>query len=306
MLSLHKLEIFSITAQEGSFSRAAERLYLTQSAISQHIGDLEKSLGTALFTRGRRGVTLTPAGAILLDYTRSILSLVIEAENAVTNVGNLTEGQVNVGATPGVNVYMLPRWIQNFRAAFQNLTISLQTDVTAQIVSNVLANRLDLGFIEGEVDRIEDERLGVHILQEINMLVIIGQGNRLWNYDVVPLSALRDQPFIMRQQTSQTRIWLEEVLRQNDIAPKVVAEFDNPEAIKAAVTSGMGITLLPDYAIKHEQNAGLVRALPLEGVALRRTLKLIWDKATPFKPVPRAFLTTLAGEYPAVREIAST
>jgi DNA-binding transcriptional LysR family regulator len=86
MLSLYKLEIFNAVVQEGSFSRAAQRLYLTQPAVSQHIQSLESSLGTRLFKRGRRGVQLTPAGEMLHDYTRCIMRLLAEAESAITNV----------------------------------------------------------------------------------------------------------------------------------------------------------------------------------------------------------------------------
>ena len=96
MLNLYKLEIFAIAAQTGSFSAAAERLLMTQPAVSQHIQDLEASLGAKLFARGRRGVTLTPAGETLHRYTQEILRLLAEAENAVTDVQNLASGQVRV------------------------------------------------------------------------------------------------------------------------------------------------------------------------------------------------------------------
>ncbi len=109
MLNLHKLEIFATVVRVGSFSAAAEQLLMTQPAVSQHIQDLEASLGTRLFERGRRGVTLTAAGEKLHDYTRTILQLVSEAENAVTDVEHLTSGEIVVGATPGVSVYLLAR-----------------------------------------------------------------------------------------------------------------------------------------------------------------------------------------------------
>ena len=97
MLNLYKLEIFALVAKSGSFSRAAEQLLLTQPAVSQHVQDLEASVGAPLFVRGRRGATLTPAGEKLLDYTQRIFALVAEAENAVTDVTRLAGGMVRVG-----------------------------------------------------------------------------------------------------------------------------------------------------------------------------------------------------------------
>src|SRR5512145_430713 len=149
MLDLYKLQIFAVVVQEGSFSRAAEHLYVTQSAVSQHIKELEAGLGTTLFQRGPRGVKLTHPGEILYGYTRDIFALVAQAETALTDVEHLTSGRVSLGATPGIGVYLAPDWVQQFRAQYLQITVSLQTDITPHIVADVLGHRLDIGFIEG-------------------------------------------------------------------------------------------------------------------------------------------------------------
>ena len=152
MLNLYKLEIFNTVAMEGNFSRAAERLLLTQPAVSQHMRDLEEILGTELFVRGPRGVRLTAAGETLLDYTRCILRLLSEAENAVANLQGLQNGQILIGSTPGASVYLLPVWIQAFHQRFPDLTILLRTDVTPSLAAELKAGRIDLAFVEGEID----------------------------------------------------------------------------------------------------------------------------------------------------------
>jgi DNA-binding transcriptional LysR family regulator len=116
MLDLYKLQIFSVVVQEGSFSAAAERLYMTQSAVSQHIKELEASLGRQLFQRGWRGVRLTSHGEILNRYTGEIFALVTKAESALTDIEHLTSGRVSIGATPGIGIYLAPDWVQYFRA----------------------------------------------------------------------------------------------------------------------------------------------------------------------------------------------
>ncbi len=296
MLSLYKLEIFNAVVQEGSFSRAAERLYLTQSAVSQHIQGLEASLGTKLFKRGRRGVQLTAPGQMLHSYTRCILRLLAEAESVVTNVEQLSAGQIRIGATPGAGMYLLPGWMRAFQNRFPSLSISLVTDVTTEVASGILNHSLDLGFVEGEPE--DDERLDQLILQDVTQFIVVGQGHPWCRDASVSIAALNGQPFITRSRHSQTRAWLDQLLNQHNISINIVAEFDNPETIKQAVISGMGIAIMPDYVIQREQKLGIIRALPLRDVVLQRALRLMWSKSEPFAPITRALLTHLADQFP--------
>src|SRR5688572_17053691 len=174
MLSLYKLEIFAAVVHSGSFSAAAQRLYMTQPAVSQHIQDLEISLGTSLFVRGRRGVSLTSQGEKLYDYTQRILLLVAEAESEVTHVENLESGQITIGATPGVSVYLLPDWLQGFRTTYPKLNVSLETAVTTENIVGVMEHKLDIAIVEGELEKIQRKGLGSLTIRPVNMLVVVG------------------------------------------------------------------------------------------------------------------------------------
>ncbi len=300
MLDLHKLEIFLRVVREGSFSRAAETLLMTQPAVSQHIQDLETQVGTSLFTRERRGVSLTAEGETLHSYTVRILQLMAEAESAITDVRKLTSGQLALGATPGASVYLLPDYIQAFRAQFPQLSVTLQTGITPQIVSELRASQIELGFIEGELDAVTNMQLGVIALEEVEQHVVVGPKHPWWDRTTVTLAELDHQPFIMRQPHSQTRIWLEEVLAANAIHPKINAEFDNVESIKRTVMRGMCLTILPTYVVSHEVAAKQIHTIEIESSPLQRTLKLIWDKERYFSPVALAFLRHLRGRFPAL------
>jgi DNA-binding transcriptional LysR family regulator len=300
MLDLYKLHIFTLVAREGSFSAAAQRLLMTQSGVSQHIQDLEHALGTALFVRGRRGVALTPAGETLLGYAEPILSLATEAENALVEIDQSAAGKVAIGATPGVGVYMLPDWMQAFRARMPGMTAVLQTGVTAQIVEEVRSRRIDLGFIEGELDDELAASIGVATLEQVEQHVVVGQGHAWWGRTSISLDALRDQPFIMRQPGSQSRRWLDQQLAQAGIQPRITAEFDNLESIKRSVSAGMCLTILPAYTVRQELDLGLLHLIPLEGMPLVRTLKLIWDERRAFAPPARAFLSHLETVFPGI------
>jgi len=304
VLNLYKLEIFNRVAIDGSFSQAAEHLLLTQPAISQHIRDLEASLQSDLFVRGNRGVTLTPAGETLLDYTRCILRLVAEAESAVLEIDKLANAQIAIGATPGAGVYLLPDWIQSFHKRFPNLATFLRTDTTSNIAADTLTGKLDIGFVEGEL-AIEPP-LSALILHEIELFVIVSSEHPWTKRKQVELQELHGHPFITRPPGSQTRSWIDQTLAQHGILPRIVAEFDNPEAIMQAVASGMGVSILPDWGLdKHRSGASLKR-LTIKDLSLRRTLKLIWNADAPFKPVSRAFLSHLADEFPQLTQIVAS
>jgi LysR family transcriptional regulator, low CO2-responsive transcriptional regulator len=304
MLSLYKLEIFVAVVQAGSFSAAAQRFPMTQPAISQHIQDLENSLGTALFVRGRRGVTLTPAGETLFEYTQQIRRLVAEAESRVTNVENLPSGQLSIGATPGVSTYLLPEWLHAFREKYPQLNISLQTGVTTEHITGVMEHQIDLAFVEGELEKIHRKSLGHIFLRPVMMVVVVGQGHPWIERDSVKLAELTGQHVIMRQPHSRTRVWLDDVLEKHNVEPVIVAEFDNQEAIKQAVMGNMGLTILPDYAVQREVGVGLMKALTVEDVPLKRELKLLYDETMPLSPVARALLRYLLTFFPNLSKVA--
>jgi DNA-binding transcriptional LysR family regulator len=134
-------------------------------------------------------------------------------------------------------------------------------------------------------------------------MVIVGTKHAWWEVESVCLEQLRDQPFIVRPPNSQSRIWLEQTLRAHGIEPRISAEFDNIESTKRAVAAGVCITILPRYVVQSEIAQGVLRALPIEGNPLRRTLKLVWDQSAHFTPIGRAFLDMLRADYPSLAEV---
>lgn len=303
MIDLYKLQLFMAVAEEGSFSAAAERYYITQSAVSQHVKDLEHGLGRRLFVRGRRGVTLTPQGELLYDYGRDITALVAQAENAITDVANLDAGQVVIGMTPGVAVYLAPPWIKHFRGHYPRLSVTLQTDVTGEIVPELLAGHLDFSLIEGELEAYQQPRLAWRELAEIEQFVVVGPAHPWAERSEVTLSDLHQQSFIMRQKGSQSRQWLENALRPQGVMPTVATENDNLESIKQSAAQGACLAILPGYVVGPEVANGTLRAIPISGRPLRRTLKLVWTTNRPFGPVARAFLDDLSATYAAIRDV---
>jgi DNA-binding transcriptional LysR family regulator len=303
MLNLNKLEVFAAVVRAGSFSAAAEQLLLTQPAVSQHIQDLEASLGTRLFVRSRRGVTLTPAGERLAEYTRAIFQLVAEAQNAVADVEHLAAGQLQIGATPGISVYLLPEPIQEFHSRYPKLQVAVQTGITPQIVDDLRRGKLELGLIEGELDEPLPRELGVQMLQVVEQLAAVGPKHPWWGRASVALAELSGQTLILRQRNSQTRIWLDGVLQHHNLHPRIGAEFDNVESIKRAVINGTSVAILPAYAAQQELESGRLWLLHVEGAPLQRTLKLVWNRETYTSPVTAAFLRCLQRCLPQLPQL---
>lgn len=289
MFDLHKLQIFAQVAQAGSFSGAAERLFMSQPAVSQHMKELEEALGVQLFRRGRRGVTLTAEGRTLLDYTQRIFALAAEAEGAVLNVAKLADGQLNVGATPGISTYLLPEWVHNFQTRYPQLTVTTITATTPEIAAQLINGQLDLGFIEGELNSDDASRLHARVLCEVPQLVLVGPKHPFWSRPHIALKDLDGQTFVMRQPGSQSRRWLDDILNAHRAQPRIAAEFDNPEAIKRLVIGSVAIGVLPAYATRTEVAAGSLRALPTD-VPLTRALRAVWSNAVPLSPIAHAFL----------------
>lgn len=305
MLDLYKLQIFAVVVEVGSFSAAAERLYMTQPAISQHMKALEVSLGRDLFQRGWRGVKLTAYGETLYQYTEQIFALVTEAENALVNVEQLSSGRISIGTTPGIGVYLAPEWVQGFRERYPQLTVSLQTGITSEIVADVLARRLDIGFIEGELEHPLPARLSVLVLEQVEQQVIVGQKHPFWSQEALSLSDLHNQSFIVRQANSQSRLWLEGEFQRYGLERHIGAEFDNLESMKRAVMLGTCLAVMPSYVVQAELAQGLLRLIPIEGRPFTRELKLIWDCQMQFSPVTRVFLTNLSQSYAALSPLSS-
>jgi DNA-binding transcriptional LysR family regulator len=301
MLDLYKLQIFAAVVQAGSFSAAGERLFMTQSAVSQHIKELEASLGRQLFQRGWRGVILTTHGEILHRYTAEIFELVASAENALMDVENLTGGRIRIGATPGIAVYLVPDWVQRFRVRYPQLTVALQTGVTAQVVTDVLAQRLDIGFIEGELDDYPQPELASLELEAVEQQVVVGFKHPFWERDRLHIDELNGRSLIVRQSGSQSRLWLERALHRHGIEPVIGAEFDNLESMKRAVTVGLCLAVLPPYVVQNEVEQGLLHMIPVADKPLTRSLKLIRDRRISLSPITRAFLAEMSEPYRDLR-----
>ncbi len=297
MFTLYQLRIFQAVVQEGSISRAAEQLFLTQPAVSQHVHALETELGVKLFLRGRKGMTLTPAGSIFVDYSRCLFRLVEEAKQAVAQAAHVKGGELRIGASPGAGAGLLPDWIFIFQQQNPDIHTILKTEITPLIVKSLLRKQIDIGIVEGKVTT---EDVKVIPLWDEEVVVVVGPGHRWWGKTHIAASELATEQFITREDGSLTLAWVRNTLARYGIRPQIVAQFDTPVAAIRAVRLGLGITFLPCFLIQDELKRGQLHAVHLQEGPLVRTLKLLWRASSSHNYAIGAFVRYLAGEFPHV------
>jgi len=209
--------------------------------------------------------------------------------------GGIEKSQVRIGASPGVGAFLLPRWIHSFHERFPALAVTLKTAPTPAIVQAIADKQIEIGIVEGEL---ENAAVEATPLWDEEIAVVIGQGHPWWDQEAVEAAAMSGQGFIVREEGSLTRAWEEHALETHGVMPRIVAEFDTPVAIKQAVMSGLGIALLPSFAIQQELRAGLLQAPRLKEGPLARTLRLLWAQDSLTQAVVQAFVGHLSGEFP--------
>jgi DNA-binding transcriptional LysR family regulator len=293
MLDPYKLRLFMSVAQCGGMSKAAETYFMSQSAMSQHIAQLEVYVGQPLFTRDRHGVKLTRDGERLYDYAQKILTLIGEAELAVVRINADSEAELAIGATPGISTYRLPVWTQPFTSAYPRLKVRLQTDTTPNLVHIVLVGRLDMALVEGEIHPDMHARLNILPLEAIPHVVVVGKSHAWWGRDSLSLGDIQNSKLIMRPQNSQSRQWLDGILKAHKIKPAVSLDVDNIESIKRMVIQTDNIAILPDYAVESEIADGELWAVGVNDVSLMRDHKLIWSGSRLPTPVADLFMKHL-------------
>ena len=292
-----RLRVFRTVAEEASFRHAAERLHLSQPAVSQQIHALEEELGVVLFDRGKGRIRLTDAGTILLGYARKGARLAAEAQAALERTRGEAAGELRIGASMTVTQYVLPRLLGAFLQQNPRIEFSVKSANTEHIVAALSAGEIDLGLIEGPASSREVFRQRV---LEDRMVLIVGR-RYPWpqkagapgtpplragvEKPVVPVRALTEVPLIMRERGSGSRRVVELALRRAGLRwrdLRVTMELDSIVAIISAVEEGLGAGFVSEWAIRKEVRLGTVRVIPVQGLDIRRDFTLI----RPIGPTP--------------------
>ena len=298
-MDLRRLEIFAKVAELGSFSRAAEALFLTQPTISEHIRALEDELGVQLLDRLGRGATTTRAGDLMLGYARRLLALAREARQALDQFQGRLSGQLVVGGSTIPGEYLLPALIGQFKAKYPDISISLLIGDSRQVTAWIEDGRAEVAVVGA--------RPGARTLVSRELipdeLVLVVPADHAWaGRKSVALADLRREPMIVREQGSGSREALEHALGEANVdltAFRIVGEMGSTQAIKQAVRSGVGLSIISRRAVEDECRARLLACLKLKDLSVSRFFYLVTHRDRSRSPLAQAFVEFLESESPA-------
>ena len=306
-MDLKLLEIFCCVCEEGSFSRAAERLGLSQPTISEHIKTLETYFGTSLFDRLGRRIHPTGAGQVLYSRGRAIIDLKQSVIEAMHHYLDRLEGELRIGASNIPGEYLLPRVIGRFHESHPRIRVQLVIGDSEQIVDGVADGRYEIGFVGARPDQ---PGLALEPFAS-DRLVLAVPADATWNrYKTVSLAQLAQLPLLVREMGSGTRVELERWLHKRGAALagfNVVAELGSTAAIKEAIKANVGASVISDLAIASDVAAGSMRVVRVEELGtMERTFYRIIDPRRAASPAREIFLGALASlEEPKRRRRAS-
>lgn len=275
-MNFQHVKTFCTIVAEGSFSRAAERLHLTQPTISAQIQALEKSVRSRLFERSAQGISLTQAGKVFHPYALQILELSERTMEAMLELQGLERGRLEIGASTVPGHYVLPATLARFKARKPGIEVSLTVSNSQTVRNAVREGELELGMV-GE--RVRDERLAFEPLVRDQLVVVLRPQHPLAGRTSLTPAELSSQPMVMREYGSATRATLERALEEAGVSVEslqVLLELGSAEAIKMAIRSIDAVAVLSEWSVKDEVALGLLKTVPLEGPGLSRDLYLIW------------------------------
>lgn len=294
MLDIHQLEIFTKVAELKSFSKAAQAIYLTQPTVSQHISSLENYLGTKLFDRLGKEVALTKAGEILYRYAKQITALRGEAQQALDHFLGKKTGHLILGASTIPGEYILPPLLGQFKTLYPEIRITLRIGDTEKIVTELLGGTIELGIIGAKIIH---TRLKYSPFVEDELIVVVPKGHRWWQRKSIDVQELADEPFIMREEGSGTRISMEKRLRKLGISSddlKIIAEVGSTTAVKQAIKANLGTSLISEMAVEEEIRLKILKKIPIKKVRFNRTFFIIQDKKRTTSPLCKSLIQFLS------------
>lgn len=271
----HRLRAFCLVVEKKSFSKAAEAKFMTQSAMSHLIKNIEDELGVKLLNRMAKTVTLTPAGRLFYEHAIRILENYKKMENDVYGLVHKVKGPLVIGASPTAATYLLPQVFYSFSKDYPEVQIEVSVSNTESITDYLYAGIIDIGIVEGNIKKTE-----VHSeeIAEDEMVIIASDENPLTKKKPLTPHDLISQPFVMPETGSGTRELVDDFLHAAGIELgniKISMTLGNPELIVRMVQTGIGISFISKWSVFSAIKDGSIKLLNVAGKRLKRKFYLI-------------------------------
>jgi len=289
-MHIETLKIFCDLANLQSFSKTAEKHFISQSAISQQLAQLETSHKCQLVNRKKRPIELTKAGQLLYSATQDMLDRYEHFKNELNTLRTSVGSRINVGAIFSIGMHTLPNYVKKFMVGHPNVNVHIEYFSAATIYELVLAGEIDIGLVA--VPK-KDKRLDVHDFEDEPLVLACNPKHTLAREPYVDIHKLQFERFIAFDKNVPTRIWVDGILERYNVAVRRVMEFDNIETVKRALEIDAGISILPQIAILQELAAGTIKAVPFSNEKFIRPTGIIVRKGKILGQAARYFIELL-------------
>jgi DNA-binding transcriptional LysR family regulator len=269
-----QLTTFLEVVKQGNFSRAGEKVYRSQSAVSAQIRQLEQEYGTKLLDRSGKRVALTPAGEVLFEYANRLLALRGESLRAVVDQNRTPRGVLAIGANEATCLYVLPETFSEYRRRYSDVQISIYRNFSHKILERLQDGLIDVGIVTMPV---KAPRLVVKRIFHDRLMLMTGPNHPLAKMDSVSVEAMVDYPILLPK-AGHTRKTMDKLFRPYQAQLRIAMELPSIAMIKAFVASGMGVSLISASFARRESHAGDLCLIPLSDANLSRELALVYHQ----------------------------
>ena len=302
-MSDRRIQVFHAVAKHLSFTRAAEALFMSQPAVTFQIRQLEEELDTRLFDRTPGGITLTPAGAIALEYAGHILAMSGELKTRLKEMSGRIGGQLAIGASTVYADLLLPQVLVGFKSHHPAVVPRLVVANSETVQTRLLERAFDIGFIEGDS---QQPALTTELCCNDELQAVCAPSHPLAREAAATAESLTRHPYVSREAGSGTRQAVDRYLLEAGISPgvlQVVMEVSSPEAVKALVTAGVGFSIMSWANVVREVKLGELRRIAL-APRLLRPLSVVYPKERIHSRLINSFLGFAKERIAAMRPVA--
>jgi DNA-binding transcriptional LysR family regulator len=285
-MDLSLLDVFRAIAEEGSFSRAGQRMLRTQPAISLALKRLENELGATLIDRGSKSLALTDAGRLVLDASGRFERVEHELRAALAELRSLEAGRLTVGANESTALYLIEHVVA-FRRAHPGVAVELRRSLSSAIPEDLIRGRLEMGAISYDPG---DERLVVRDLYEDSLAFVVSPEHRFAERNELSIQELGGEVFIAHNVSGPYRRRVIETFQRHHVPLNMPIELPTIETIRTLVEMNMGVAFLPGMCVRRQIEQGTLREVTVREVRMERKIRLVYPAKRRLSHAAEAFL----------------
>jgi DNA-binding transcriptional LysR family regulator len=292
-MELAQLEYFLTVVEEGSFTRAADRVYRTQPALSIAIRRLEEEIGQPLLDRAQKTPVLTEAGRVVHDYARRILALRNQVGEAIAELQSLKRGRVRVGANESTSLYLLPDVILAFRQRHPQVKVEIFRHVSDRLMREVIERNVDFALMASEPS---DRSLETFPVLKDELILVVSPKHPLAGRKSVTIKELGKESFIAHNVKAGSRMKVVDTFARHHTPLNITLELATIETIKRFVEKRVGVAFVPRMCVREELERGTLASVPVKGLTYNRTLWATHRRGVSLSPAAAAFLQVMKEE----------